>query len=98
MAPPTDTPCCKLDSEHLSALPHLYKQRNFQTLQVFDPVAPLFRTPFLVAVPTQSPWKNMGDLIAAAKKGQGAVSYGSWAWAAQAIWAVSGWTWWTAHR
>ena len=68
----------QLDSEHLSALPHLYKQRNFQTLQVFDPVAPLFRTPFLVAVPTQSPWKNMGDLIAAAKKGQGAVSYGSW--------------------
>jgi tripartite-type tricarboxylate transporter receptor subunit TctC len=66
----------QLDSEHLSALPHLYKKRNFQTLQVFDPVAPLFRTPFLVAVPTQSPWKNVGDLIAAAKKGP--VSYGSW--------------------
>ena len=66
----------QLDSEHLSALPHLYKKRNFQTLQAFDPVAPLFRTPFLVAVPTQSPWKNVGDLIAAAKKGS--VSYGSW--------------------
>ncbi len=68
----------QLDSEHLSALPHLYAKRNFQTLQVFDPVAPLFRTPFFFAVPTQSPWKNVGDLIAAAKKGAGVVSYGSW--------------------
>ena len=68
----------QLDSEHLSALPHLYAKRNFQTLQVFDPVAPLFRTPFLIAVPTQSTWKNVGDLITAAKKGPGQVSYGSW--------------------
>ena len=68
----------QLDSEHLSALPHLYAKRNFQTLQVFDPVAPLFRTPFLIAVPTQSAWKNVGDLITAAKKGPGQVSYGSW--------------------
>ena len=68
----------QLDSEHLSALPHLYKQRNFQTLQVFDPVAPLFRTPFLIAVPTPSPWKNVGDLITAARKGPGMVSFGSW--------------------
>ena len=68
----------QLDSEHLSALPHLYAKRNFQTLQVFDPVAPLYRTPFLIAVPTQSPWKNVGDLIITAKKGPGQVSYGSW--------------------
>lgn len=68
----------QLDSEHLSALPHLYKQRNFQTLQTFDPIAPLFRTPFLIAVPTPSPWKTVGDLIQAAKKGQGVLSYGSW--------------------
>ena len=73
----------QLDSEHLGALPHLYAKRNFQTLQVFllqffYPVAPLFRTPFLIAVPTQSTWKNVGDLITAAKKGPGQVSYGSW--------------------
>ena len=41
-------------------------------------MAPLFRTPFLIAVPTQSAWKNVGDLITAAKKGPGQVSYGSW--------------------
>ncbi|MGJ4748512.1 Bug family tripartite tricarboxylate transporter substrate binding protein, partial [Leptospira sp. SA-E8] len=68
----------QLDSEHLSAVPHLYKARNFQTLDVFDPVAPLFLTPFLVAVSTNSPWKNMSDLIAAAKARPDTVTYGSW--------------------
>ncbi|MBB3180630.1 tripartite tricarboxylate transporter substrate binding protein [Variovorax sp. Sphag1AA] len=66
----------QLDSEHLAALPHLYKSRNFVPLQHFDPVASLFRTPFFVAVPMDSKWKNMTDLITAAKSGQ--VSYGSW--------------------
>ena len=68
----------QLDSEHIAALPHLYKSRNFVTLEHFDPVASLFRTPFFVAVPTDSKWKNMTDLIAAAKEKPGQVSYGSW--------------------
>lgn len=68
----------ELDSEHLSAVPYLYKSRNFDTLKVFDPVAPLFSTPFMVAVATNSPWKTMGDLIAAAKAKPDAVTYGSW--------------------
>lgn len=66
----------QLDSEHLAALPLLYKSRGFETLKVFEPVASLFRTPFLVAVPTDSKLKTMADLIAAAKSGP--VSYGSW--------------------
>ena len=68
----------ELDSEHVSALPYLYKQKNFNTLDHFDPVAPLFLTPFFVAVPTNSPWKSMADLINAAKAAPGKVSYGSW--------------------
>ncbi|KQM78733.1 TctC [Xylophilus sp. Leaf220] len=68
----------QLDSEHLAALPHLYKSRNFVTLQHFDPVASLFRTPFFVAVPTDSKWQSMADLIATAKAAPGTVSYGSW--------------------
>jgi len=68
----------QLDSEHLAALPLLYKSKNFVTLNVFDPVAPLFRTPFLVAVGTDSKWQNMKDLIAAAKAEPNKVSYGSW--------------------
>lgn len=68
----------QLDSEHIAALPHLYKSRNFVTLQHFDPVASLFRTPFFVAVGTDSKWKNMSDLIAAAKANPDSIVYGSW--------------------
>lgn len=68
----------QLDSEHLAAVPHLYKARNFETLKVFDPVATLFRTNFFVAVPTDSKWKTMGDLVATAKAAPGKSSYGSW--------------------
>lgn len=67
----------QLDSEHLAALPLLYKSRGFDTLKAFEPVAILFRTPFLVAVPTASRWKSMADLTAAAKAKP--LSYGSWA-------------------
>ncbi|MDP9900821.1 Bug family tripartite tricarboxylate transporter substrate binding protein [Variovorax ginsengisoli] len=68
----------QLDSEHIAALPHLYKSRNFVPLQHFDPVASLFRTPFFVAVSTESKWKNMSDLIADAKARPGQIAYGSW--------------------
>ncbi|WP_156373371.1 tripartite tricarboxylate transporter substrate binding protein [Pseudorhodoferax sp. Leaf267] len=68
----------QLDSEHVAALPHLYKSRNFVTLQHFDPVAPLFRTPFFVAVGSESKWKNMADLIADAKAQPDKIVYGSW--------------------
>lgn len=68
----------ELDSEHIAALPHLYKQRKFNTLDHFDLVAPLFLTPFFVAVPSNSPWKNMADLVNAAKAAPGKYSYGSW--------------------
>ena len=68
----------QLDSEHLAALPHLYKSRGFDTLKTFEPVAALLRTPFMVAVPTASPWKTMGDLVTAAKAKPGSVNFGSW--------------------
>jgi tripartite-type tricarboxylate transporter receptor subunit TctC len=68
----------QLDSEHLAAVPHLYKSKNFVTLNTFDPVTTLFRTPFFIAVASDSKWQNMKDLIAAAKAAPGKVSYGSW--------------------
>ena len=68
----------QLDSEHVAALPHLYKSKNFVTLQHFDPVAPLFRTPFFVAVGSESKYKSMKDLIADAKARPGTIAYGSW--------------------
>lgn len=68
----------QLDSEHLAALPHLYKARGFDTLKTFEPVAVLFRTPFMVAVAADSKWKTMTDLVAAAKANPERVTFGSW--------------------
>lgn len=68
----------QLDSEHLAALPHLYKSRGFRTLETFEPAAALFRTPFMVAVAADSKWRSMSDLVAAAKAAPGRVSFGSW--------------------
>ena len=68
----------QFDSEQLVALPLLYKSRNFCTLDAYDPVASIFNTPFLVTVPTDSPWKSMSDLIQAAKAQPGKIAYGSW--------------------
>ena len=68
----------QLDSEHIAALPHLYKSRGFRTLETFEPAAALFRTPFMVAVAADSPWKSVADLTAAAKAAPGRISFGSW--------------------
>lgn len=68
----------QLDSEHLAAVPHLYKSRNFETLKTFEPVATLFRTNFFIAVPTDAKWKTVGDLMASARSASGALTYGSW--------------------
>ncbi|WP_326542547.1 Bug family tripartite tricarboxylate transporter substrate binding protein [Pseudorhodoferax sp.] len=68
----------QLDSEHLAALPWLYRSKNFTTLEHFDPVAPMFRTPFLVAVSATSSWRDMKDLVAAAKTAAPPLAYGSW--------------------
>jgi tripartite-type tricarboxylate transporter receptor subunit TctC len=68
----------QLDSEHLAALPHLYKSRGFDTLKTFEPAAILFRTPFMLAVAADSKWKTVGDVVAAAKAAPGKVTFGSW--------------------
>jgi len=68
----------QLDSEQLGALPFLYRQRNYRPFDLFEPVAPLFRTPFLVVVPGESGVSSVGALLAMAKASPDAVTYGSW--------------------
>jgi tripartite-type tricarboxylate transporter receptor subunit TctC len=68
----------QLDSDHLAAVPHLYKQRGVDAVKNFEPVASIFRTTFLVAVPSDSKFKTMADIVAAAKAAPGKVTYGSW--------------------
>lgn len=68
----------ELDSEHLAALPLLYKSRGFETLKTFEPVAALFRTNFLMTVQTDSKIKTVADLVAAAKAQPDKLAFGSW--------------------
>lgn len=77
-AAPDGSTLLQLDSEHLAALPALYKSRGFDTLKAFEPLAALFRTPFFVAVAADSKWKTMADVVAAAKAQPGQVTFGSW--------------------
>jgi len=66
------------DGDALSALPHLFKSRNFHVFDAFEPVGVLYSTPFFVVVSSSSPWKTVGDLLAAAKAKPAKVSYGTW--------------------
>ncbi len=66
------------DGDALSALPHLFKSRDFRVFDAFEPVGVLYSTPFFVVVSSSSPWKTVGDLLAAAKARPGKVSFGTW--------------------
>jgi tripartite-type tricarboxylate transporter receptor subunit TctC len=68
----------QLDGVHLSAYPHLFKKLPYNTKADFDPLLPLFKTYFFVAVATDSPYKTMADLVADAKANPGKLNYGSW--------------------
>jgi tripartite-type tricarboxylate transporter receptor subunit TctC len=69
----------QMDDAHMSLQPHLYKKQiPYDPVKDFEPVATLFRTYFFVVVPANSPWKGMPDLIDAAKKKPGELTYGSW--------------------
>ncbi|MCZ2495888.1 tripartite tricarboxylate transporter substrate binding protein [Xylophilus sp. Kf1] len=68
----------QLDNVHLAAYPALFKKLPYDVATDFDPLLPLFRTYFFVTVPSNSPYKTMGDLIADAKAHPGKLNYGSW--------------------
>ena len=68
----------QLDNVHLVAYPHLFKKLPYDPVKDFEPVAPLFRTYFFVAVAANSPYKTVGDILADAKAHPGELNYGSW--------------------
>jgi len=68
----------QLDNVHLSAYPHLFKKLPYDAAKDFDPLLPLFRTYFFVAVSANSKVKTVGEIVAEAKAKPGALNYGSW--------------------
>lgn len=64
-------------SSHLTTHPLLYKQLPYNPASDFEAVIPLFKNYFFIVVPTAAPWKNVADMIAAAKAKPGTLNYGS---------------------
>ena len=55
----------------------IYRNLPYDPAKDFIPVTPLFRNSFFVVVGTNSPYKNVGELLNAAKAKPGALAYGS---------------------
>ncbi len=68
----------QVDNVHLSAYPHLFKKLPYDPQKDFDALLPLFKASFFFAVATASPYKSVGDIVAAAKAKPGSLNYGSW--------------------
>lgn len=68
----------QVDNTHMALQPHVFNQLPYDPAKDFEPVAPVYFTNFFVVVAANSPWKDVGDLIKAAKAAPGEITYGSW--------------------
>ena len=68
----------ELDDTHMALQPHLYADDRYKLVRELVPVATLLKTHFFIVVPANSPWRNVPDLIQAAKARHGELTYGSW--------------------
>lgn len=53
----------------------LYKSLRYDPIAGFAPVVKVASTPVVVVAPAAQPWKNLGELVAAAKKAPGTLNY-----------------------
>ena len=67
-----------LDNVHLAAYPTLFKKLPYNAEKDFTIVQPLFKTHFFFTVATNSKFKSVGEIIAAAKANPGKLNFGSW--------------------
>jgi tripartite-type tricarboxylate transporter receptor subunit TctC len=68
----------QVDNTHMALQPHVFKQLPYDPVKDFEPVAPLYSTNFFIVVAANSPWKDVGDLVKAAKANPNEITYGSW--------------------
>lgn len=60
-----------------AAAPHLYAKLGYDPLKDFTPVVSICEIPNVMVVPAKSPWNQLKDLVAAARKDAGKYTYGS---------------------
>jgi len=68
----------QVDNTHMALQPHVFKALPYDPVKDFEPVAPLYFTNFFIVVAANSPWKDVSDLVKAAKAAPNEVTYGSW--------------------
>ncbi len=61
----------------LAVNPHLYKATGFDPLKDFQPITLTNQTPNVLVVGAATPYKTVADVVAAAKKAPGTLSFGS---------------------
>jgi len=64
-----------VDNGHIAINPSLFKRLPYDVEKDFQPAALIYRTDFLITVAANSPYKTVGELIAAAKGSPGKISY-----------------------
>jgi tripartite-type tricarboxylate transporter receptor subunit TctC len=64
-------------TSNLAINPTLYSKLPYDPVRDFRPVALLASSPIVLVAPEKTPYKSLGDAIAAAKAKPGTVSYGS---------------------
>ncbi len=68
----------QMDTSQLTTYQALFKKLPYDPVKDFEPIIPLFRNYFMVAVGKDSPYKTVRDIVADAKAREGKVTYGSW--------------------
>ncbi|SOE06173.1 Tripartite-type tricarboxylate transporter, receptor component TctC [Variovorax sp. YR752] len=69
----------QLDSNHVTTHPHTFTKLPYDAQKDLEPVRPLFRNNFFIVVSRDSPYRSLDDIVAAARRKPGQVTYGSWA-------------------
>ena len=76
-APADGYTLAQASSAQLATHPLVYKSLPYHPAKDFEPVTPLFRNHFFVVVGVASPFKSVGELVDAAKRKPGDMTYGS---------------------
>jgi tripartite-type tricarboxylate transporter receptor subunit TctC len=64
-----------VDNGHITVNPSLFKRLPYDVDKDFAPAALVYRTDFIITVGTSSPYRTVGELVEAAKKQPGRISY-----------------------
>jgi len=68
----------QMDMAHVVTHPYTFSKLPYDPRVDLEPIRPLFQNEFFVAVGTNSPYKSVDDIVAAARARPGQLTYGSW--------------------